>query len=621
MVIDRSKLESLIAQVGKIYEDAKAMEAVYATDLAAVHPRFQLSARNLLHYIALRHHDIRPLQMELAQLGLSSLGRIESRVLPSLYLVHSMLCRLVGSETDLPVPDLEFAQGQQFLEANAAALLGVAPQKRTVEIMVTMPDEAATDPAFVETLLTEGMNCARINCAHDDPEIWGKMVEHIHQAKQKLGLDCRILMDLAGPKLRTGPLKPGPRFVRLRPKRDKLGRVIQPCRVWLGPADQPVPAGAGAFIPVDPAWLTLLQPDDEVNFIDTRGNKCMLSVRPQDPAQPHGWWADIYRTAYLQTGDPLRIAGHKDPSAETRVGELPPLEIPITLHTGDTLLIHKADEPGEPAQYDEQGHLVRPAHTSCTLPEIFSQLKIGESIKLDDGNIEGVIVGVSPEEIKVNITYAKPNGSRLRADKGINLPKSRLGISGLTPKDRLDLDFVAHQADIVSMSFVNKTADVLNLLAELNERQATDKGIVLKIETRHAFNNLPMLLLTAMRHYPAGVMIARGDLAVECGWKRLAVVQEQILWLCEAAHIPVIWATQVLENLAKTGLPSRAEITDAAMAQRAECVMLNKGPGIRQAIYLLDEIMKRMQEYQNKKTTMLRQLKASKTIMFEEIPE
>jgi pyruvate kinase len=98
-------------------------------------------------------------------------------------------------------------------------------------------------------------------------------------------------------------------------------------------------------------------------------------------------------------------------------------------------------------------------------------------------------------------------------------------------------------------------------------------------------------------------MIARGDLAVECGWKRLAEVQEQILWLCEAAHMPVIWATQVLENLAKTGLPSRAEITDAAMAQRAECVMLNKGPGIRQAIYLLDEILRRMQEYQNKKTT------------------
>lgn len=621
MVVDQTMLESLIEQVEKIYSGAKAMEAVYAADLKAVHPRFRLSARNLLHYIALRHHDIRPLQTELAQLGLSSLGRIESRVLPSLYLVHSMLCRLAGCETQLPIPELGFVQGQQFLEANTAALLGVAPQKRTVEIMVTMPAEAATDETFVETLLTEGMNGARINCAHDDPETWGKMIEHIQQAKEKLGMECRILMDLAGPKLRTGPLKPGPRFVRLRPKRDKLGRVIQPCRVWLGPAGQPVPAEAGAFIPVDPAWLDLLQTGDKVNFIDTRDNKCRLSIQARDSAQLHGRWAEISRTAYLQTGDTLRLAGNHEPAAETRVGELPALEIPLILHTGDTLIIHKADEPGEPAEYDQRGHLIRLAHISCPLPEIFSQLKVGEPIKLDDGNIEGLIVGVAPEEITVNITYAKPNGSRLRAGKGINLPKSRLGIRGLTDKDRLDLDFVAQQADIVSMSFVNETADVLDLLAELAQRQATDKGIVLKIETRHAFNNLPMLLLTAMRHYPAGVMIARGDLAVEIGWKRLAVVQEQILWLCEAAHIPVIWATQVLENLAKTGLPSRAEITDAAMAQRAECVMLNKGPGIRQAIYLLDEIMKRMQEYQNKKTTMLRQLKATNTILFEEIPE
>jgi pyruvate kinase len=621
MVIDQTRLENLIEQVEKIYTDAKAMETVYAVELRAVHSCFQPSARNLLHYIALRYYDIRPLQRELAQLGLSSLGRIESRVLPSLYLVHSMLCRLAGRETHLPIPELEFLQGQQLLDTNAAALLGAAPQTRTVEIMVTMPSEAVTDETFVETLLTDGMNCARINCAHDDTDIWGKMVERIHQAKQKLGVDCRILMDLAGPKLRTGPLKPGPRFVRLRPERDRLGRVIRPCRVWLGQADQPVPAEAGAFIPVAAAWLDQLQPEDLVHFTDTRGKECTLLIRDRDSVQPYGCWAEISRTAYLQSGDTLRIAGKKGPLASTQVGELPALEIPITLITGDTLMIHKADEPGEPAQYDQQGHLVRPAHISCTLPEIFSQLKVGEPIKLDDGNIEGVIVAVSPEEITVNITYARPNGSRLRADKGINLPKSRLGISGLTEKDRLDLDFVARQADIVSMSFVNETADVLDLLAEINQRQATGKGIVLKIETRRAFNNLPMLLLTAMRHYPAGVMIARGDLAVECGWKRLAVVQEQILWLCEAAHIPVIWATQVLENLAKTGLPSRAEITDAAMAQRAECVMLNKGPGIRQAILLLDEILQRMQEYQNKKTTMLRQLKATNTILFEEIPE
>ena len=83
-----------------------------------------------------------------------------------------------------------------------------------------------------------------------------------------------------------------------------------------------------------------------------------------------------------------------------------------------------------------------------------------------------------------------------------------------------------------------------------------------------------------MRGERVGVMIARGDLAVECGYERLAEVQEEMLWFCEAAHIPVIWATQVLESLAKKGMPSRAEITDAAMGERAECVMLNKGPHI-----------------------------------------
>ena len=73
-------------------------------------------------------------------------------------------------------------------------------------------------------------------------------------------------------------------------------------------------------------------------------------------------------------------------------------------------------------------------------------------------------------------------------------------------------------------------------------------------------------------------MIARGDLAIELGFQRIAGMQEEIPWLCEAAHVPVIWATQVLERPAKEGLPTRAEVPDAAMANRAECVMLNKGP-------------------------------------------
>jgi pyruvate kinase len=112
--------------------------------------------------------------------------------------------------------------------------------------------------------------------------------------------------------------------------------------------------------------------------------------------------------------------------------------------------------------------------------------------------------------------------------------------------------------------------------------------MILKIETRRAFEHLPGLLLATLGgDRPGGVMIAGGDLAVECGYERLAEVQEEILWLCQAAHVPVIWATQVLDQLAKTGRPSPAEITDAAMGERAECVMLNKGPRIIEAnLYL-----------------------------------
>jgi pyruvate kinase len=142
-------------------------------------------------------------------------------------------------------------------------------------------------------------------------------------------------------------------------------------------------------------------------------------------------------------------------------------------------------------------------------------------------------------------------------------------------------------------------------LARLGERQP---AIVLKVETRRGFDHLPDMLLAAMRSSCCGVMIARGDLAVESGFERLAEVQEEMLWICEAAHVPVIWATQVLETLTKNGRPSRAEVTDAAMGDRAECVMLNKGPHVVEAVVTLDDILKRMQTHQAKKQSMLRKL-------------
>ena len=153
-------------------------------------------------------------------------------------------------------------------------------------------------------------------------------------------------------------------------------------------------------------------------------------------------------------------------------------------------------------------------------------------------------------------------------------------------------------------------ADVAQIIESLTRSGGSNLGLILKIETKQGFENLPSILLEGMRHPRLGVMIARGDLAVEVGFERLSEVPRQILALCEAAHVPTIWATQVLESLAKTGQPSRAEITDAAAAQRADCVMLNKGPHISDAIRALDNILSRMSQVQLKSRTLMRRIRS-----------
>jgi pyruvate kinase len=272
------------------------------------------------------------------------------------------------------------------------------------------------------------------------------------------------------------------------------------------------------------------------------------------------------------------------------------------------LILRRGLEPGTPAILGRDGSILEPASIGVTIPGIFEDVKPGEPIWFDDGSIGGVIRSVHDAAIEVKITRTKRGGAKLAADKGINLPETRLRLPALTAKDRDDLAFIDGRADLVGYSFVRTESDIRELQMHLDTIGGSHLGIILKVETRQAFENLPALLLAAMRSPSAGVMIARGDLAVECGYERLAEVQEEILWMAEASHTPVIWATQVLENLAKTGMPSRAEITDAAMSERAECVMLNKGPYVVDAVKTLDDILKRMQMHQRKKSSMLREL-------------
>jgi len=609
------QLRDLIQQLNALRSEMLNLEAASITGSAEVHPDHRASAANLIHYLALRRHDIRQLQSQLAALGLSSLGRTEPHVIGALHAVMNALHRLDGSDDPsdaLPESAPEIGEGAALLQQNSEALLGASPAGRNVRIMVTMPPEAATDYDLVRDLVLNGMDCMRINCAHDGPEVWSGMIRNLRRAEKETGRPCKIAMDLAGPKLRTGPMEPGPAVLKFRPKRDDFGRVVSPARIWLTPGSQPelAPAHADANIPLPLEWLARLKVGDRIRFRDARGASRKLTISGMDG---NSRWAECNRTAYIIPGlvfEVLPGAKRRIPKAlsRTRVGAIPPKEQTLRLRMGDTLVLTRSLEPGLPAKYDKKKQLVSPARIGVTLPEFFDCMRVGDPISLDDGKIGAVVRAVGPEKIDVEITQARPTGEKLGAEKGINMPESELRLSSLTKDDLEALKFVVKHADIVSYSFVRKEEDVRELQSRLAELGGENLGIILKIETREAFDHLPSLLLAAMRGRAVGVMIARGDLAIECGYQRLAEVQEEILWICEAAHMPVIWATQVLESLAKTGVPSRSEITDAAMGERAECVMLNKGPYIVTAVRTLDDILRRMQSHQEKKRSMLRKL-------------
>jgi pyruvate kinase len=491
------ELERVAMELADLRAAMGAEEYARADAIARVAPGRRASARNLAHYLALRHRDMRALQGRLAELGLSSLGRSEAHAAATVEAVQRAVARMRGTPEPVARAPVGIRDGSALLAARATELLGASRARRPTRIMVTLPSDAADDPELVREMVAAGMDCARINTAHDDGEAWGRMASHVRAAAADLRRRCLVHVDLAGPKLRTGAI--------------------------------------------------------------------------------------------------------------AAVGDAKPR---ITLHRGDHLRVTADQTPGSAGTDDPDAGIVQPARVPCTLPAVLGQVRVGESVWFDDGAIGGVVEEASPHELGVVITHARAKGSRLRAGKGINLPDSTLEVPALGPGDLAALPFAARSADLVGLSFAQSAADVRDLRERLVGLGAEQASIVLKVETARGFEALPEMLLAALESGPLGVMIARGDLAVEVGYERLAEVQLEILWLCEAAHVPSIWATQVLETLAHDGQPTRAEVTDAATGVRAECVMLNKGPEIVATIAALDDILGRMARHQVKKTPLLRELRA-----------
>ncbi len=176
---------------------------------------FEDSAANLAAYLALRHRDLRPLQRKLMIHGLSSLGRLEGRVMPTLLAVRSALAALLGRPDDYRPSTKAFFAGERRLAAQSRAILGSHDRTLPVSLLVTCPSEAADDPGFMLELAKRRVEAVRINCAHDDEVAWARMIGHLRAASATTGHKMKVFMDLAGPKIRTGEVRAEPKKRRV----------------------------------------------------------------------------------------------------------------------------------------------------------------------------------------------------------------------------------------------------------------------------------------------------------------------------------------------------------------------------------------------------------------------
>lgn len=199
------------------------------------------------------------------------------------------------------------------------------------------------------------------------------------------------------------------------------------------------------------------------------------------------------------------------------------------------------------------------------LPQDISR---GDKILLDDGARELKVVDFTSTEIETKVIV----GGMIRSRRGVNLPGVALSISSITPKDGADIIFgVKKNVDIFALSFVRSAEDVKKLRRILR-RERSEAIIIAKIETQGAVKNIDSIIAVA-----DGVMVARGDLAVEVGPEEVPHLQKEIAHKCNVVGKPVIVATQMLESMITSPVPTRAEVNDVtnAIIDGADAVMLS----------------------------------------------
>jgi len=456
--------------------------------------------------------------------------------------------------------------------------------------MVTAPDVTEATDEWADSLVGAGANVLRINAAYDAPREWRQIIERFRARAQALGVPVRVMVDLPGPKLRTYIRQHEPGVLHVRRCKDALGRTTYPAVMRL------VASSAGADqLPVPPEWLSELKRGDTLRLTEPSGRRHRLKVRR---ARALGLVATCRRSVYAASGSKLIWERDGAVHAEGAVGVIPDQPRRVTFRVGDHFLVNESGKPSD----------ARHIALALAEPALIGAVKPGERVILDDGRIVAIAEASGKDGLRCRVTSLVKPSVRLRSGKGIAFPDSDLVLDSLRPADQAALAFALEFADAVGVSFVNTSTDVARVGERIHAAGKSEFGMILKVETRSALRELPSILFEALKYDHVGLMIARGDLAIDVGFERLAEMQEELLWFGEACHLPVVWATQVLETVAHTGLPTRAEVTDAAMSMRAECVMLNKGPYIATANRLLADIIRKMEAHQYKKRALYRPL-------------
>ncbi|THE09966.1 hypothetical protein E1I69_20310 [Bacillus timonensis] len=341
-------------------------------------------------------------------------------------------------------------------------------------IMVTLDRKMLNTPEVFNDLLQAGMTIARINCAHDDLTVWKKMIQTLKMAEEPYNSKCKIFIDLPGPKIRIGPIKPS---------KNKNGL--------------------------------------------------------------------------------------------------------IKIKKNDILRIYKNDKYIGTPKTDHE-----PATVGVTLPKALRNVRLGDRVYIDDGKIVAKILSNTEEYIETKILLTRKKEETIYPENGINFPDSlvHLNVPTVSESDLTILKSMYTDFDLVGISYINHPKDIQIVKHQLDMLTEDEKGIIAKIETKNAIFSLSKIIMEGLNFGLFGVMIARGDLVIEIGLEQFLSAQEGILEICHAAHIPVIWATGVLENMNKKNIPSIPELTDAHAGLRADCIMLNKGPYVPNSIEFLQKL-------------------------------